>query len=579
MSGIPVVISTNGFGIPVKQVTDNAPVMTVSTNGYGTPIVLSDFGTPFIVEGGGGPTPTLRPVHSPIIFIGDGIGATGSAPGRANFPTRVIEGMNGRVRGTAGWNLHDSGDSMLLQLTRSKFAWRQVAGYEDAIIVIGPTGHNDDVNSIGLSAWLARWDACVDEIIDNSVCDIIIGQYFPSTSIANESNYRADIWAHQLARDGTAGGRVRVAPRDTSIDPTAGVDTPDGTHPSETGAKKIADPIIALLDTMVEAATVDDILNETSANVAMGLGAIMHINRALSGSGGSKTGTIPATGNVANSHTLLNNLTNGTGVAVVADNTTEAGTQAYDVAGTPASANTTRLSSANTAITGSTPGRLVEWVGRIRMDNGAGGAPVGVRGFSADMVNFGTLGGSGAITNQLADMTEVYDHVVRVPPLPPFGGAGPYNYQGQLTVRHSAVAQDTRIRLDRPGFRYVDLLERSAPVYLGNDGVQGANYWVRLETATGVVTATPALDANGTGTITAATVSTVRLATGVFEGGNLTFTRQILLNGVEWVGHQVTIGGTDNWSGLLTAGDQVTVIVTATNGKGSASATCVYTVA
>lgn len=528
--------------------------------------------------GGGAPMPALLPVHAPIIFIGDGIGATGSAPGRANFPTLVLEGLNGRVRGTAGWNLHDSGDTMLLQLARSPYAWRQVAGYSSAVIVIGPTGHNDDVNSIGLSAWLARWDDCVDEIIDNSVCKVVICPYFPSTSIANESTYTAAIWAHQLARHGTAGGRVTVVARDETIDPTAGVDTWDGTHPSETGAKKIATPLIAHLDAMVTAATKDDILNETAANATMGLGAIIHVNRALSGSGGSKTGTIPATGNVANSHTLLNNLTNGTSVGVLADNTTEAGTQAYAVSGTPAAANTTRLSSANTAITGSTPGRLVEWIGRVRIDNGSGAAPVGVRGFSMDMVNFGTLGTSANASNQIADMTSAFDAVVRVPPLPPFGGTGPYNYQAQLTPRHSAVAQTTRVRLDRPGFRYVDLLERSAPVYLGNDGVQAANYWVRLETATGVVNNAPALGANGTGTITAATVGTVRVATGVFEGGNLTFTSQILLNGSLWGGHQPVPGATDNWAGLLTAGNTVTLTVTATNGKGSASATIGYTV-
>jgi len=527
--------------------------------------------------GGGGAAPTLRPVHTPIVFIGDGIGSVSAAPGRSNYPTLVLEGLNGRVRGTAGWNLHDSGDSMLLQLARSPFAWRQVAGYEDAFILLGPTGHNDDVNSLGLSAWLARWDACVDEIIDNSVCSVVICQYFPSTSILNESTYTADIWAHQLARHGTEGGRVTVVARDATINPTAGVDTWDGTHPSESGAKKIADPIIAHLDAMVTAATVDDILNETSANVAMGLGAIIHVNRALSGSGGSKTGTIPATGDVAASHTLLNNLTNGSGIGVLADNTTEAGTQAYAVAGTPAAANTSRLSSANTSITGSTPGRLVEWIGRVRIDNGAGAAPVGVRGFSMDMVNFGTLGSNGNVSNQLADMTEVFDAVIRVPPSPPFGGAGPFNYQAQLTCRHSAVAQTARVREDRPGFRYVDLLERSPPVYLGNDGVQAANYIARI-TGAGVTTPLPALNANGTGTIVAGTVGTVRLETGVFEGGLLTFTRQILLNGVEWVGHQIAIGGTDNWAGLLTSGDVVTVIITATNGLGVDDAVVVYSV-
>lgn len=53
MPGIPVVIATNGYGLAVKAVTANAPTMTVATNGYGTPIVLSENGSPFVVEGAG----------------------------------------------------------------------------------------------------------------------------------------------------------------------------------------------------------------------------------------------------------------------------------------------------------------------------------------------------------------------------------------------------------------------------------------------------------------------------------------------------------------------------------------------
>lgn len=50
MAGIPVVLSD--FGIPVTEVTANAPVMTVANNGYGAPIrIVASGGAPFIVEG------------------------------------------------------------------------------------------------------------------------------------------------------------------------------------------------------------------------------------------------------------------------------------------------------------------------------------------------------------------------------------------------------------------------------------------------------------------------------------------------------------------------------------------------
>ena len=45
-----VVIAANGFGIPVTDVADGAPVAIISANGYGVPIVLvASGGIPMIV--------------------------------------------------------------------------------------------------------------------------------------------------------------------------------------------------------------------------------------------------------------------------------------------------------------------------------------------------------------------------------------------------------------------------------------------------------------------------------------------------------------------------------------------------
>lgn len=47
---IPVVISLNGFGIPVTDVASGAPLAIISTNGYGVPIVLvASGGIPMVV--------------------------------------------------------------------------------------------------------------------------------------------------------------------------------------------------------------------------------------------------------------------------------------------------------------------------------------------------------------------------------------------------------------------------------------------------------------------------------------------------------------------------------------------------
>lgn len=69
MSGIPVVIATNGKGMAVKAVTDRAPLMTVAANGFGIPIVLSDLGVPYVVEGAGPPAPDY-PVEIEALLSG-----------------------------------------------------------------------------------------------------------------------------------------------------------------------------------------------------------------------------------------------------------------------------------------------------------------------------------------------------------------------------------------------------------------------------------------------------------------------------------------------------------------------------
>lgn len=51
MTGIPVVIASNGIGIPVLPVDGNAPLMTIAENDIGTPIVISENGAPFVIEG------------------------------------------------------------------------------------------------------------------------------------------------------------------------------------------------------------------------------------------------------------------------------------------------------------------------------------------------------------------------------------------------------------------------------------------------------------------------------------------------------------------------------------------------
>lgn len=520
--------------------------------------------------GGGGASPPagLLPVHSRIVFFGDGIGATGSAPGMSNFPTWTLFEMQGRLRGTAGWNQHLSGGDMLTTLARAEFTTKQASGDANCIIVLGPAGHNDDVDSIGITPWFARWDALLDYLITNTtLCKIVVTTFIPSND-PDEVAHRETIWAHQLARAGEDGGRVSAVATHIGFDPTIGVDTWDGTHPTQTGAKKIKSLLVPHLNTLVASATQDDILDEITANVTHGLGARLHINPGLTGTGGSKSGTVAPTGNVANSHSVTNLLTDGTSVAVACDNTAGAGPeQEVNISGTPASSSTVRLASSNTAITGSTAGRLVELVGRLRIDDGAGAAPVGVRTFSASMVNEGLLGSNGVHSGVIADLTEAVDFVVRVPGLTS-GGAVPMNRQSEEYVRMSVVGMDARMRWTKPMFRYCDTLARVPPLYLGHN--LGGNLLARM-VAVGVPASIVTNVALGTFTINSATVTTVRPECGVWEGGALTFEHEIHRNGALWVGHQPALAATDDWTGLLTGGDTIDIRVRATNALGTSA--------
>ena len=52
IDGIPVVISTNGYGVPVVPVDANAPLMTVASNGRGLPIIpVEKNAPPFVIDG------------------------------------------------------------------------------------------------------------------------------------------------------------------------------------------------------------------------------------------------------------------------------------------------------------------------------------------------------------------------------------------------------------------------------------------------------------------------------------------------------------------------------------------------
>lgn len=171
---IPVVISNNGYGLPVRQVTKNAPTMKVATNGFGLPIVLSDQGLPFIVQGLGPVVPVAPTVTTPVSVSdttpteGDVVTITpgtyaGTAPITVNrtreingvesdynllvFPTEGGAGLTVIIRETAT----NSADSITSSVSFTVQAAADTGFTSPDATVVSATDNGDDTWTVVLS--------------------------------------------------------------------------------------------------------------------------------------------------------------------------------------------------------------------------------------------------------------------------------------------------------------------------------------------------------------------------------------------------------------------------------------------
>ena len=171
----------------------------------------------------------------------------------------------------------------------------------------------------------------------------------------------------------------------------------------------------------------------------------------------------------------------------------------------------------------------------------------------------------------MGTLTEEIDWVVVCPPRASYANDTAVA-PTQFDFRFGASAIDTQVTIERPQVFQLYTNARTAPWYIGEDTIQTSNYLIRA-TGTGVT-------GNGypsAGTITAATVATIRLEPGSWSGGNLTFSRVMKKNGAT-VSGAFASAWTYNAAGTLTAGDTVTFEITAMNSFGSETRTLSYTV-
>ena len=520
-----------------------------------------------------------------ITFWGDGVNSEGAAQGLANWPSVALAKSGGALSPSEAWMQCKSGDTLTVQYNRRLCATKQAPD----IFVVASAGHNDGIYASSYATPLANWTTNGQFAIDNLPSSTIIVFTTPLTS-AVAAETLGGAWATTVgnliraqvaAWQATYGSRIMLFDTFVSYggygpwDHTIHSNDADKTHPNALGGYTVGSMFWEFIKTYCTTQTKEAVLADTASKTWRG--ANIYAEYALSGTAGAKSGTVAPTGNVATTHTLTNNLTNGTSVAVTAAKVAQSGydQQTIDITGTPAATQTVRFArTSNMTVTGCSPGAYFAVLAgvKIKKSSGAGGA-VALNNIG---ISFGSIGSlfSGAVdlgARGMGTLTEEIDWVVVCPPRASYANDTAVA-PTQFDFRFGASAMDTQVTIERPQVFQLYTNARAAPWYIGEDTIQTSNYLIRA-TGTGVT-------GNGypsAGTITAATVATIRLEPGSWSGGNLTFSRVMKKNGVV-VSGAFSSAWTYNASGTLTASDTVTFEITATNSFGSETRTLTYTV-
>lgn len=476
----------------------------------------------------------LVPLHGRVVFYGDGIASEGAAPGDANAPIVALALMNGRVRGAVGWMQAKSGGDMDTTFARRDHTAAQKAD----LVVLTSMGHNPETDGSGtlLSAdpasspvLFAKWKRNVQYQFDNlaPAARMVVWTTCYSTGI---EPYRVQVTAAQQAFIATLGARVTVFNAHAVFDPVTMAN--DGIHPNQLGGIALGTALAAVLDTVVTPASRDAILADTGASDQHGPN--LDTDWAMTGTSGSKVGTLAPVGSYAAGKAITNSLVNGTGVAITCTKDAAPGSyerQVVQIAGTPAARNTISQSDTGTiALTGTGPGDYVEMLCECIIDDGAGGPPIGLHSWGAAPGSFGQLSNSGVVANYSADRVSRLDIVVRTPPLPIFGTSGAGQANPAVTTRWSQVALTGRTILSRPILRRIEIAAYAVPYYMGNDALTASNHLCRI-----------------TGTATVG--STLRGDPGKWSGGAIGWAARA------WYRDGAAIPGATDWTYVVQAAD------------------------
>ncbi len=331
------------------------------------------------------PAPSLIPLSSRFVQLGDSL--TASA---ANRSTRqeLIRLLNGRLRPTVSCNQGVGGERMDQMLARIG-----VVTAQRPAVVLFQGGTNDFSANRTLLQMQTDHQAVVDALLASGVARVVCWTIPKSTSIVGAGETKRTDFNTWLA----GRNNITLVNLDPVYDP-ATADSYDGIHPSQIGARKIAQAGADVISPLVTAGSI--LYADAADATARGN---LEPNWDFAGTAGGttgSTGTIP-TGQIATGWTVDND----TSATVTCSKTTVLSgrdAQRIDVTGSVAAQSSLRLTNSVTMTPSLQPGEFLDvwmWV-RISAASNTSLAPVGMRSLAfngGSIAQWGTLGADASV--------------------------------------------------------------------------------------------------------------------------------------------------------------------------------------
>jgi lysophospholipase L1-like esterase len=407
------------------------------------------------------------PLHARFVALGDSITSQSSSKGLINWVTWANALLKGRLRPAIGCDQGIGGNTMTQVLARIGYTTGQKPD-----VVFEMSGHNDGFAAGTTATLIARKRAILDALRAELPTAVIIAMAsLPSSSGSEDASVLAAFNA-DIAAWVAADRRSFYVPVPTGWTPAT--HTHDGTHPNIAGALLVAHKVV---DTISPYVGVGDVTTETTA--ATFHGANLDPEYALPGTGGTKTGTVAPTGNVATGKEV----TNSTDAAVACSKGTQGSeaSQIIEITGTPSTEQNVVFdeSSGSSITTGAAIGDYLEYLVGVKITGTDDvSAPAGLRNFLAGATGVGTIGNNATDANNTTQLAEAVDVVFRTYPtvLLTTNTVVP----NVIARMAGGVAADAQVEIYRPIVRKTELVAYAAPFYVGSDGIKAAVSTVRI---------------------------------------------------------------------------------------------------